>query len=121
MYLSQVKEDLGKFTERAFWTGSGSKLVNQPLAKNIVSAVLHELASSLGIENSKEFKFHSFRCSFATTAADNCATAQQIVDFYGWKSASMAQEYISASKKAVQNMANMLKPESSVELHLKQF
>ena len=49
-------------------------------------------------ENVSEFTFHSLRRSSATSAADNGATAQQMTDFYGWKSANMAQEYISTSR-----------------------
>ena len=57
----------------------------------------------------EKLTFHSLRRSFATSAADNGATAQQMTDFYGWKSANMAQEYISTSKNAVNNMAALLK------------
>ena len=32
-----------------------------------------------------------------------------MTDLYGWKSANMAQEYISTSKNAVNNMAALLK------------
>ena len=43
-------------------------------------------------------------------------TAQQMTDFYGWKSVNMAQEYISTSKNAVNNIATLLKsPESAGE------
>ena len=32
-----------------------------------------------------------------------------MTDFYGWKNVNMAQEYISTSKNAVNNMAALLK------------
>ena len=41
------------------------------------------------------------------------ATPQQLVDFYGWKSANMAQEYVSTSKFALQNMASKLAVDSA--------
>ena len=56
----------------------------------------------------EKLTFHSLRRSFATSAADNGATAQQMTDFYGWKSANMAQEYI-ATSNAVKTMAALLK------------
>ncbi len=72
------------------------------------------MAKSLGKgkESIKDFTFHSFRRSSASAAADNGATAQQMIEFYCWKSESMPQEYISTSKKATNNMAGLLKPET---------
>ena len=35
-----------------------------------------------------------------------------MIEFYCWKSESMPQEYISTSKKAINNMAGLLKPET---------
>ena len=72
------------------------------------------MAKSLGKgkESINDFTFHSFRRSSASAAADDGATAQQMIDFYGWKSVSMPQEYISTSKKAINNMAGLLKLET---------
>ena len=56
------------------------------------------------------YTFHSFRRTCASVSADNGATIQQLTDFCGWKNPKMAQEYVSTSKKAVTNMANMLLP-----------
>ncbi len=36
------------------------------------------------------------------------ATTEQLVDFFGWKNASMSQEYISSSRPAILGMANRL-------------
>ena len=83
--------------------------VNSPLGKYSVSNIPKEMTEFLEKENVSEFTFHSLRRSSATSAADNGATAQQMTDFYGWKSANMAQEYISTSKNAVNNMAALLK------------
>ena len=82
----------------------------------MVSTVPKEMAEYLKKENVSEYTFHSLRRSSATFAADKGATAQQMTDFYGWKSVNMAQEYISTSKNAVNNMATLLKsPESAGE------
>lgn len=107
-YLSVIKADLGKTDGRVFWTGRGNKFINQPLGKNCVSNVAHDVAAVLNLDDAKNYSFHSFRRSSVTQAADQGASAQQLVDFYGWKSASMAQEYISTSKAALQNIAEKL-------------
>ena len=49
----------------------------------------------------------------AAVFEDKGATAQQMTDFYGWKSVNMAQEYISTSKNAVNNVATLLKSSES--------
>ena len=108
-YVDTIKTDLGKFTGRFFWTGKQLSFVNTPLGKNMVSTVPKEMAEYLKKENVSEYTFHSLRRSSATFAADKGATAQQMTDFYGWKSVNMAQEYISTSKNAVNNMATLLK------------
>ena len=116
-YVDTIKTDLGKFTGRFFWTGKQLSFVNTPLGKNMVSTVPKEMAEYLKKENVSEYTFHSLRRSSATFAADKGATAQQMTDFYGWKSVNMAQEYISTSKNAVNNMATLLKsPEFAGEL-----
>ena len=61
-------------------------------------------------ENPEKFTFHSFRRSSATLAAGSGASAQQMQDFFGWKSPSITMEYISTSKYAVIVMANKLNP-----------
>ena len=61
-----------------------------------------------------EFTFHSFRRTSATHAADSGATANQLMDFFGWANSKVAQEYVSTSKSAVKNMAAKLIPASTV-------
>ena len=107
-YLNQIKSDINKVSGTVFWTVRGRNFINQPMGRNYVSNVGHEIASFLKLENPKAYTFHSFRRASATQAADMGATPQQLVDFYGWKSTAMAQEYISTSKFALQNMATRL-------------
>ena len=97
---------------RVLWTGRGGVFVNQPLGKNMVSSVPKEMAKTLGKENPSAYTFHSYRRSSASAAADFGATPQQMVDFFGWKSTDMTAEYISTSKKATFDMANLLLPGS---------
>ena len=113
-YLQIIKRELGKFTGRVLWTGKHSSFVTVPLGKNMVSAVPKEMARWLQKENVDEFTFHSFRRTSATHAADSGATANQLMDFFGWANSKVAQEYVSTSKSAVKNMAAKLIPASTV-------
>ena len=107
-YLFAIREDLGKFSGRVFWTGRHVCYADVPMGKNIIAKIPHEMATFLKKSNSKDFTFHSFRRSSATAAADSGASAQQMIDFFGWNNVSMPQEYISTSKAAVKSMANNL-------------
>ena len=79
-------------------------LTTQHMDKNSVLKVPHEIAALLKLPDPSEYTFHSFRRSNATRAADALATTEQLVDFFGWKNASMSKEYISA----ILGMANRL-------------
>ena len=107
-YLRAIREDLGKYSGRMFWTGRQLCFADVPMGKNIIAKVPHEMANFLKKTNAKDYTFHSFRRSSATVAADNGASAQQMIDFFGWNNVSMPQEYISTSKAAVKSMANNL-------------
>ena len=67
-----------------------------------------------GKPNLSDYTFHLFRRSSAT--ADEGASAQQLISFYGWKSVNMPQKYISTSKRAVMNMATLLSNPASSTL-----
>ncbi len=63
-----------------------------------------------------------YRRTSATTAANGGMTSEQMQGFYGWKSASVCQEYISTSRPAIMHAAQTLgsfdfgKPEVEVEV-----
>ena len=108
-YLDRVKRELGKYQGRVFYTGRKfGGLVSQPMGRNKVAEVPHEVARFLGKERPEDYTFHSFRRSSATAAADAGATPQQMVDFFGWKNPSMTAEYISTSRHQITSMANRL-------------
>ena len=108
-YLDKLREDLGKFQGRVFYTGrKNGGLVKQPMGRNSLSSVPHEVARFLGKSNPEDYTFHSFRRSSATAAADAGATPQQMVDFFGWKHPSMTAEYISTSRHQLNTMADRL-------------
>ena len=109
-YLVAIKDDINKYTGRVFWGARGGTFIAQPLGRNMVGQIPHEMAKFLEIPTPKEFTFHSFRRSAATAAADTGASSAQMTDFFGWKNPSMPQEYISTSKAAVNTMANLLSP-----------
>ena len=70
---------------------------NSPLGKNMISGITKEMTKLRGKESSNDFTY-SLRRTSATPAADNDATAQQLVDFYGWQNPNMPQEYVSSAR-----------------------
>ena len=116
LYLEKVNTELNKFTGRVWWTGTtGNSLKNQPMGRNMLGKVPHDVATRLKLANPANYTFHSFRRTSATAAADGSMTSEQMQSFFGWKHPSMCQEYISTSRPALLNMANAL-GNSSFEL-----
>ena len=109
IYLEKVHTQLGKFSGWAWWTGTkGDLLKNQPLGRNMLGNVAHDVACRLNLSNPESFTFHTYRRTSATSAANGGMTSEQMLYFYGWKSASMCQEYISTSGPAIKKMAQTL-------------
>ena len=111
------------FTGRVWWTGTkGQRLKNSGMGKNTVGKVPHDVARRLKLDNPDDYTFHSYRRTSATTAANGGMTSEQMQGFYGWKSASMCQEYISTSRPAIMRAAQTLgsfefgEPEVEVEV-----
>ena len=69
LYISSIKDQLGKFKGRLFYTER--KFVDSPMGKNSVAGVPKEMASFLEKDNSDAFMFHSLRRSSTTAAADS--------------------------------------------------
>ena len=122
-YLEKVKSDLNAFTGRVWCTGTkGQRLKNCGMGKNTVGKVPHDVARRLKLDNPDDYTFHSYRRTSATTAANGGMTSEQMQGFYGWKSASMCQEYISTSRPAIMRAAQTLgsfefgEPEAEVEV-----
>ena len=65
LYLKRVKEELGLYTGRVFWTGNGVNFTKIPLGKNMIGKIPSEIAKRINIENPDRFTFHSFRRSAA--------------------------------------------------------
>ena len=108
VYLHGIKERLGVRTGRVWYTGRHDIYVNVPMGKNYITRIPHEIAEKLGSDNVSDYTFHSFRRTAATNIADQGATALQMQQHFGWKSASMAMEYISKSKVHVNDCGKKL-------------
>jgi len=127
VYLDKVHTALNKYSGRVWWTGTkGSILKSQPMGRNMIGKVPHDVASRLNLENTAQYTFHSYRRTSASSAANGSMSADQMQTFFGWKHPSMCQEYISTSRPALINMAKTLgstsfelgEPELEVEVVL---
>jgi len=109
-YLSKVNTQLQKFTGHVWCAGTkgGQNLKKQPMSCNLMGKVPHDLAICLRVLNPGDYTFQSDRRSSATAATNGGKTAEKITPFFGWKNASMCQEYISTSRPAIMNMAEAL-------------
>ena len=129
LYLFKVNNQLRHYQGRVWYTGTKSdSLRNQPMGKNMVSKLPHEIASFLNLPDPSLYTFHSFRRTSASSAADGGSSSAQMTDFFGWKNPAMCQEYVSTSKPAITSMAkklagdvplfNMEDPEVEVDVEL---
>ena len=118
-YLHHIRHMLGKTSGRLWYTGNQDRFTNTPMGKNYINKIPHEIAQKLDFEDVQEYTFHSFRRTAATTAADEGASPLQMQQHFGWKSVSMADEYISTSKAAIKVIAKTLagNNESKVTQH----
>lgn len=107
-YLTQIKNDFNIFTGRMFFKGTQASFSSQYMGKNTISKVPCEMASLLQLDSPALYTFHSLRRSSATAAADDGASVQQMMDFFGWSNPKMPQEYVSTSKASITGMANRL-------------
>jgi len=109
LYLFKVNNQLKNYQGRVWFTGTKSdSLRNQPMGRNMVAKLPHEIATCLSLPDPSAYTFHSFRRTSASSAADGGSSSAQMTDFFGWKNASMCQEYVSTSKPAITNMAKKL-------------
>ncbi len=109
IYLGKVNSNLNKFTGRVRWTGTkGQTLRGLPMGKNMIGKVPHDVATRMNLSKPEDYTFHSYRRTSATSAANGGMTSEQMQGFFGWKHASMCQEYISTSNPAIRHMAQTL-------------
>ncbi len=108
IYL-KLNTDLNYFTGRVWWTGGqGQVLKKQPMGRNIVGKVPHDLAKRFNLANADQYTFHSFCRTSATSAGNGGMTTNQMQSFFGWKNVNICQECISTSRPAILHMAQTL-------------
>ena len=78
-------------TSRVWFTGRHDCFVKSPMGRNYLTNIPHKIAGRLDLDEVKDYTFHSFRRSAATTCADQGATALQMQSHFGWKNPTMAQ------------------------------
>ena len=61
-YLEQIKEELGKYSGRAFWTGRSGCFANQPMGKNMFFTIPRDMA---------KVKFQNFVVKFLDVFVNN--------------------------------------------------
>ena len=62
--------------------------------RNYLINIPHEIAQRLDLDEVKDYTFHSFRRSAATTCADQEATDLQMQSHFGWKNPTLAQDQV---------------------------
>lgn len=75
------------------------------LGKGSIEEVPRDFAMRLGVSDSKKYTFHGLRATGATFMGDANATDLQIMAAGNWKSLAVAQRYIRASRRAMEQRA----------------
>lgn len=85
-----------------------NKYINSPIGKNSLAKIASEVAKYLGKENPESYTGHAFRVTSATVLADEGISVTNLKRHGGWKSDSVAENYIRNSKKIKIDTANLL-------------
>ncbi len=109
-YLGKVNSDLNTFTGRVWWTGTkGQHLKNCAMGKNTLGKVPHDVARRLKLTSPKDYTFHSYRRTSATTAANGGMTSEQMQELWLEKCFDVSRIYsISTSRPAIMHAAQIL-------------
>lgn len=83
--------------KRFFIGYRGGKCINQPIGINTIGNVPKLIAQFLELPNPREYTGHSFRRSSTSLLADSGADLLTIKRHGGWKSNSVAEDYIETS------------------------
>ena len=84
------------------------KCIKQPIGINSLATFPRRIAEFLGLENAKMYTSHAFRRSAATWVADSGVDLINLKRFGGWKSDSVAQNYIAESITVKTDLAEAL-------------
>jgi len=69
-YLYAIKTQISKVSGRVFWRGSNDVFVNQPVGRNMLSGIPHQMAEILCLDSPKSYTFRSYKQTKPTKAAD---------------------------------------------------
>lgn len=83
--------------QRFFLTYRNSKCCTLPVGINTIGGMPKKIAEFLGLPNAKEYTGHCFRRCSATLLADSGADLTAIKRHGGWRSTSVAENYIENS------------------------
>lgn len=95
-------------TGRVFMSFRHGKFTANPLGKNKIREIPKLIAQFLELEDSDSYTGQCFRRSSATSLADSGISRTNLKRHGGWKSDSVAEGYLSNSKKMRKDIANML-------------
>lgn len=105
--------------DRFFVNYQQGKCTFQPIGKNKFYDAPKNIASFLGLEDSKKYTGHSFRRSSSTICADGGADIDMVMKLGGWKTPSTARGYVEnsmASKtKIYETISSEITKQSSVK------
>jgi len=81
------------------------RVTDPRLGKGSIEEVPRDFAKRLGVSDSKKYTSHGLRATGATFMGDANATDLQIMAAGNWKSLAVAQRYIRASRRAMEQRA----------------
>lgn len=92
--------------DRFFLHYAKGKCNRQPIGKNKIGEIPHDIAVFLELPSPKKYTGHSFRRTGATLLSDSGANVQALKQLGGWRSEAVALGYVEKSMHAKQNIFN---------------
>ncbi|KAK5646365.1 hypothetical protein RI129_004829 [Pyrocoelia pectoralis] len=99
--------------KRFFLFYSKNKCTRQPVGIHSFGSMPSKIATYLKLENPKDYTGHCFRRSSATALSGNGVDLTTLKRLGGWKSSTVAEQYIEDSLGAKINIANKLLPQNN--------
>ena len=104
---------------RLFVTWDKKKQIfkNNPIGKNTMATFPKMAAEFLKLDNPKSYTGHSLRASSATVLADSGVSLENLKRHGGWKSTTVAEEYVRESVQHKTDMAQCLSTATTNTTH----
>ena len=106
MYMNLVSEKSGRFFRN--YNVKAKRFTCQPMGRNMIASIPKFIANYLNLENPEQYTGHCFRRSAATVLADSGASMSTMKRQFRWRSSTVAEGYISQSKKYKMDVAKSL-------------